>query len=74
MFPDFNPADALDAAQKIVNLPAQTEVTVQEIRAKSTVPWYRVTATDAGGNSLGAGWICGADIKKQQLKLVKPAP
>lgn len=65
MFPDFEPADALAAAKKIVNLPAQTKLTVQEIRPKSTVPWYRVMATDAGGKSLGVGWLCGADVDEK---------
>jgi type IV pilus assembly protein PilM len=67
MFPDFDTSDALADVRRIAKLPAGTKLAVDEIRIKMTVPWYRVKASDAGGKSLGTGWICGADVN-QQLK------
>ena len=67
MFPDFDTSDAMADKKKIVKLPAGTKLTVEEIRIKATAPWYHVKASDAGGKSLGAGWISGADVN-QQLK------
>jgi|GEM_PF-1335418 len=72
MFPDFDTSDAVADVRRIAKLPAGTKLAVEEIRIKMTVPWYRVKASDAGGKSLGAGWVCGADVN-QQLKPEKPA-
>jgi type IV pilus assembly protein PilM len=65
MFPDFDTSDALADKKKIVKLPAGTKLAVAEIRVKATVPWYRVKATDEGDKSLGAGWVCGANVNQQ---------
>jgi hypothetical protein len=67
MFPDFDTSDAMADKKKIVKLPAGTKLTVEDFRIKATVSWYSVKAFDAGGKSLGAGWISGADVN-QQLK------
>ena len=65
MFPNFEPTDVMADAKKIFKLSAQTQLTVKEVKMKSTVPWYRVSASDAGGKSLGEGWVPGADVKGQ---------
>jgi type IV pilus assembly protein PilM len=70
MFPNFDTSDALADVRRIAKLPAGTNLAVDEIRVKMTVPWYRVKASDAGGKSLGIGWICGAEVN-QQLKPVR---
>jgi len=70
MFPDFDTSDAVADIRRIAKLPAGTNLAVVEIRVKMTVPWYRVKASDAGGKSLGDGWICGAEVN-QQLKPVR---
>lgn len=69
MYPDFEPADPVAAEKKIVSLPVGTKLTVEEIRNKLTVPWYRVKAAGPDGKSLGAGWV--AAIETEQLNRIK---
>ena len=70
MFPAFDTSDAMADKKKIAKLPAGTKLTVEEVRVKTTAPWYRVKAADASGKSLGAGWVSGPDVNQQ----LKPAP
>jgi len=70
MCPEFEPADVMAAEKRIVTLPVGTKLTIDEIRNKLTVPWYRVKAADPGGKSLGAGWVAAVGTD-QQLKPIK---
>jgi hypothetical protein len=63
LYPDFEPADALAAAGKIVKLPQGSKLTIEEVRLKSTVPWYRVSVESAGKSV--SGWVSGVSINQQ---------
>jgi len=69
MYPEFEPADPVAAEKRIVPLSVGTKLTVEEIRNKLTVPWYRVKAAGPDGKSLGTGWV--AAIETEQLNRIK---
>ncbi|HUS90337.1 MAG TPA: type IV pilus assembly protein PilM [Phycisphaerae bacterium] len=71
LLPSFAPADALAEEKQIKELPAGTSLSVQGVQKRWTIEWYRVQATDAGGQSLGTGWVSGAALSPNKIEPVE---
>lgn len=57
LMPELEPADALEALQKIQRLPIGATIRVKEVTMNRITPWYEVTAISTTGNVIGSGWI-----------------
>jgi len=69
--PELNPLNPLAAIDKMVDMSANSRITIIAIKDKNNTPWYNVSAFDKDNNLIGVGWVNSIALIGQELRLIE---